>query len=342
MKITLSTKDVVLINDYLNAVGRAKQIQLTLQKRLGNKFKKVMLAFGDPDKPGQFKAVRDKWMDFIMQSLNKGSGTLNVSNYQKILGHLIAEGEMCLADALKASFDSNIVQAVINGPKKAQEIYLAIRRDNPDWPKEKAARIAWDNYCKNINPDYEGCSEDIEEKLLAPEMDDTQPVTAESINFFKFVKPIKANYKTGSPYGLITPSFVMKFKGGTNIYLPKNHDAFISFLNNKQPKTIAELRRLESLFARSRTMATAEFTIDVSLEKAKKGEYIKVNINGVDYGYVAPRGYPGGTRGLFKAFKIRMGKTYHGKAFQWLKDNAVPLGKVKQWGTAKGARKRTR
>jgi len=81
--------------------------------------------------------------------------------------------------------------------------------------------------------------------------DDTQPVTAESINFFKFVKPIKANYKTGSPYGLITPSFVMKFKGGTNIYLPKNHDAFISFLNNKQPKTVAELRKLESLFAKA-------------------------------------------------------------------------------------------
>jgi hypothetical protein len=41
--------------------------------------------------------------------------------------------------------------AVLKGPKQAQEIYLAIRRDEPD--KEKAAKLAWHQY-KKENPDW--------------------------------------------------------------------------------------------------------------------------------------------------------------------------------------------
>jgi hypothetical protein len=73
----------------------------------------------------------------------------------------------------------------------------------------------------------------------------------ESLDFNKFVKPIKANYKTGSPYGLITPSYIMKF-GTTQIYLPQDYSEFIDFLNMKQPKKVKDLSDLETEFLNKR------------------------------------------------------------------------------------------
>jgi len=71
----------------------------------------------------------------------------------------------------------------------------------------------------------------------------------QKIDFNKFIKPIKANYKTGSPYGLITPSFILKLKG-KSIHLPKEYEEFINFLNENQPKTLKDIDSLESEFLR--------------------------------------------------------------------------------------------
>lgn len=43
-------------------------------------------------------------------------------------------------------------------PVKVTEIADALRRDNPKMSDEDAYKIAWSNYCKNINPSYKGCS----------------------------------------------------------------------------------------------------------------------------------------------------------------------------------------
>jgi len=76
---------------------------------------------------------------------------------------------------------------------------------------------------------------------------------SENIDFNKFVKSIKAKYKVGSPYGLITPSFTLFIKPWrVNTALPKEHKDFIEYLNKKQPKNVKEYKKLEIDFLNKR------------------------------------------------------------------------------------------
>lgn len=43
-------------------------------------------------------------------------------------------------------------------PAKVEEIADAIRRDNPQYTDEQAYRMAWQNYCTNVNADHPGCT----------------------------------------------------------------------------------------------------------------------------------------------------------------------------------------
>lgn len=44
----------------------------------------------------------------------------------------------------------------LKGPKAANDIYLKCRAKSDD--KAYCARVAWQAYCTNINPDYKGCT----------------------------------------------------------------------------------------------------------------------------------------------------------------------------------------
>jgi len=70
-----------------------------------------------------------------------------------------------------------------------------------------------------------------------------------NINFNKFVKPVKNNnYRTGSPYGLITPFFMLTMGSRIRTALPKNHKEFIEWLNKKQPKNVDDYQKVEIEF----------------------------------------------------------------------------------------------
>lgn len=52
-------------------------------------------------------------------------------------------------------------------------------------------------------------------------------------DFTKFIKRVKKrNFRAGSPYGLIYPSYFFSLGPMLHIYLPENHDDFIDFLRS--------------------------------------------------------------------------------------------------------------
>ena len=69
-------------------------------------------------------------------------------------------------------------------------------------------------------------------------------------DFARFVKPFEGrnDVRYPSPYGLLRlPPFRLRI-GHINVYLPKDHQAFIEHLNQAQPKTPKAFTEAEATF----------------------------------------------------------------------------------------------
>ena len=85
-------------------------------------------------------------------------------------------------------------------------------------------------------------------------------IIKEDIDWEKLIKPIDANFRTGSPYGLIIPKYVLRLpdKRPPIIYLPGNYSEFLNYLKKVNPKTPKNLEQCEIDFLHRRPSLVKE------------------------------------------------------------------------------------
>jgi len=100
---------------------------------------------------GHFKGKEgsgERWDNCIKYQMSKGHSK---ESAEKICGYIKSRKGSLETQAAEKKDDHG------GKPAKVVEIADAIRRDNPGTSDEAAYRMAWRNYCENINPGYEGC-----------------------------------------------------------------------------------------------------------------------------------------------------------------------------------------